>query len=638
MKTRDLAHIAIFLFVCLLYGNSIPNEYSFDDELVTDSNELVRKGVSGIPEIFTTNYVVHENYAVDYRPLVKLSYAIEHELFGANPYISHLINVLIYALTCMILFSVLCNLFRQYVLIYPILATALFIAHPIHTEVVNSLKNRDELLCFLFGLLALAALMRYIQKEQIKYLVIGVLVFLLALLSKLSAITFIAAIPLTLFFIDAANRRSTWISALILTVTAGGFIALELSMLPSMARHFYYIETPLAYVDDLAIKSASIFYSLGYYLRLLVVPHPLGFYYGFNQIPLVGWGNIWAIISLLVYGGLLLWTCTNILRRNTIAFGIGLYLIFVSPYSNVASALPGIVSERGLYAASLGFCIVLAYALLRFTGVGLKQYNDKLGVNKLMLGVSAIILGMYCLKTIDRNFDWKDRLSLISADINHLDNSAKAQQLYAYHLQQAYHTLEDTLEKSELIKKILLHYRKSSNIYPRWSLVQYELGAVYSRDLKEPGKAIPYYQNALALKAEYPDASFGLAQAYEQLGKPDSSVKYYRRTVQLNPKHFISLNKLAVHHYLDGDTSSAFQYNDQLLNVYPNEELPNLNAGNFCLFDNDTIAAIPYFEKVIEINPRNPKLLTFLANYFNEKGASNKSTYYRELAQNHATP
>jgi len=115
-------------------------------------------------------------------------------------------------------------------------------------------------------------------------------------------------------------------------------------------------------------------------------------------------------------------------------------------------------------------------------------------------------------------------------------------------------------------------------------------------------------------------------------------VKYYRRTVQLNPKHFISLNKLAVHHYLDGDTSSAFQYNDQLLNVYPNEELPNLNAGNFCLFDNDTIAAIPYFEKVIEINPRNPKLLTFLANYFNEKGASNKSTYYRELAQNHATP
>jgi len=100
----------------------------------------------------------------------------------------------------------------------------------------------------------------------------------------------------------------------------------------------------------------------------------------------------------------------------------------------------------------------------------------------------------------------------------------------------------------------------------------------------------------------------------------------------------MSLNKLAIHHYLNGDTATAFQYNDELLSVYPNEELPNLNVGNFYLFGNDTAAAIPYFEKVIEINPRNPKLLTFLANYFNEKGASTKSTYYHELAQKHATP
>jgi len=628
MNTRSLVHIGIFFFVCLIYGNSIPNEYSFDDELVTDSNELVRKGFSGIPEIFRTNYVVHENYAVDYRPLVKLSYAIEHELFGANPHISHLINVLIYALTCIILFSVLCNLFRQYILIFPILATALFIAHPIHTEVVNSLKNRDELLCFLFGLLALSSLMRYAQKNQFKYL----------LLSKLSAITFMAAIPLTLFFVDQVKSSKIWLSSIVLAVTAGGFIILEISLLPSVARHFYYIETPIAYVEDIEIKSASILYSLGYYLKLLVVPHPLGFYYGYNQIPLVDWGNIGVVMSFLAYGALLVFACANILKRNTIAFGICLYLIFVSPYSNVASALPGIVSERGLYAASLGFCIALAYALIRFTGVGLKESNNNFGVNKMMLGVSIIILSMYCLKTIDRNFDWKDRLSLMSADINHLNNSAKVQQLYAYHLQKKYYNLEDTLEKSKLIKEILLHYKNSSNIYPRWSLVQYELGSIYSHDLKEPGKAITYYKNALSLKAEYPDASFGLAQAYDQLGKRDSSAKYHLQTIQSNPNHFMSLNKLAIHHYLNGDTATAFQYNDELLSVYPNEELPNLNAGNFYLFGNDTAAAIPYFEKVIKTNPRNPQLLIFLADYFNEKGASTKSTHYHELAQKHATP
>jgi hypothetical protein len=139
------------LFWCSsYYGNIIPNRYSYDDELVTNSNELVRTGFSGIPEIFTPNYVVHENYTVDYRPLVRMSYAIEYELFSANPHISHLINVLIYALTCMILFSVLCNLFRQYVLIFPILITTLFMAHPIHTEVVNSLKKTEMNCCVFF--------------------------------------------------------------------------------------------------------------------------------------------------------------------------------------------------------------------------------------------------------------------------------------------------------------------------------------------------------------------------------------------------------------------------------------------------------------------------------------------------------
>jgi hypothetical protein len=37
----------------------------------------------------------------------------------------------------------------------------LFIAHPIHTEVVGNIKSRDELLCFLFSFLSIHFILKY---------------------------------------------------------------------------------------------------------------------------------------------------------------------------------------------------------------------------------------------------------------------------------------------------------------------------------------------------------------------------------------------------------------------------------------------------------------------------------------------
>ena len=68
----------------------------------------------------------------------------------------------------------------------------------------------------------------------------------------------------------------------------------------------------------------------------------------------------------------------------------------------------------------------------------------------------------------------------------------------------------------------------------------------------------------------------------------------------------------------------------------------SLNVGDYEgileVLQNADDAAASYLDVAIDRNPRNPKLLSFLAKYFNEKGASSKSTYYHELAQKHATP
>src|SRR4051812_28179847 len=148
--------LLIFAFSFLLYFNSVFNDYNMDDELVTQNHRLTSKGISAIPEIFSSPYYEDKSgYRYEYRPMVLVTFAIEHSLFGDHAGVSHFINVLLYSLLCCLLFRVLRKLFKNYNILFPLLITLLFAAHPVHTEVVASIKNRDEILSLLFGLLSL---------------------------------------------------------------------------------------------------------------------------------------------------------------------------------------------------------------------------------------------------------------------------------------------------------------------------------------------------------------------------------------------------------------------------------------------------------------------------------------------------
>ncbi|MBL7883245.1 MAG: hypothetical protein JNL69_04205, partial [Bacteroidia bacterium] len=105
--------LLFFTLSFLIFGKSVSNEYAMDDEYVILNNKQVQKGIKAIPEILTTTYVMDGKQSYEYRPLVKVSYAVEYEIFGANPHISHFINILIYALCISLLFFVLLKLFNS---------------------------------------------------------------------------------------------------------------------------------------------------------------------------------------------------------------------------------------------------------------------------------------------------------------------------------------------------------------------------------------------------------------------------------------------------------------------------------------------------------------------------------------------
>ena len=51
--------LLVLLLVFVTYGNSIKNDYNLDDGYVVsldEGNQQTMKGISGIPELLTTNY------------------------------------------------------------------------------------------------------------------------------------------------------------------------------------------------------------------------------------------------------------------------------------------------------------------------------------------------------------------------------------------------------------------------------------------------------------------------------------------------------------------------------------------------------------------------------------------------------
>lgn len=214
----------LFGLAFLVYMNGLNNGYNMDDYLVTKDHQLTSQGISSVKQIFTSPYYSDANgYSYGYRPIVHLSFAIEHDIFGQNPQAGHFINLLLFGFSVFFLFKLLNLLFGKENYLYTFLACALFAIHPIHTEVVNSLKNRDELLSFFFAVLAGIQLIKYVQKKDIISFLLATLLFLVAILSKKSVYPMVIIIPATLYLIQNISFKHLLYITFALSVPAAIF-------------------------------------------------------------------------------------------------------------------------------------------------------------------------------------------------------------------------------------------------------------------------------------------------------------------------------------------------------------------------------------------------------------------------------
>ncbi len=196
--------LLIFLLAFAQYANTLTHNYAWDDEIVITKNEITQKGLTGLGEIWTTGSYIPQRKV--YRPVTQTTFALEKQFFGNNPAAGHFFNVLYYALCCIFLFFVLKKLFRKAPPLLLFCIAALFVVHPVHTEVVANIKSRDEILALLFSLGSIFYFIKYLDNSKILNIGIAILFFGLGCLSKLNAITILAVFPLIYLFRKAEKK------------------------------------------------------------------------------------------------------------------------------------------------------------------------------------------------------------------------------------------------------------------------------------------------------------------------------------------------------------------------------------------------------------------------------------------------
>ena len=580
-KHTYFAYILIVIACFLLYGNTLQNDYSLDDHYVIENNSKTAKGVKGIPEIFASHYIENKNQSYGYRPVTLATFAIEHEFFGANPFISHLINLLLYVATCLILFLILKRIFREYHWLLPLLTIGLFLIHPIHTEVINNIKSRDELLSFLFALLALRMAIKYTSSKKIRFVAFSLILMLLALMSKLSSLTFLVIIPVTLYFFENLKVRNLIILCLLFLSV---FILFRLSsnfLIDSnnKLREFLFYENPLFLSNgNIITRIPMALYTVAYYLKLLIWPFPLLFYYGYNHVPIVSWSHLSTWMSFIIVIPLIIYTFSKIKTKRVMIFGFVYFFISVSMFSNLVKPVVGIIGERFSYIPSLGICIVFACLILNFFNKNNTIRDISLKKKPILIVFLSLLFISSTFYIIDRNKDWKNRLTLAQNDIKYLNKSVKAHSLLGDYNFKEFKKSKNQSYKTHFSNNAIFHYSESLNIYDKNPEINNNIGVLkYQSGVFNA--SIFYFNEAIDLAKKSGQSNiaisnyyYNLASAYDKLEDFNNSILNFENCLQLDEKNIGAYDKLMKTYFDLKRYEDALKVNIRVLTLYPEND------------------------------------------------------------------
>lgn len=561
-------YIILALVALVLYSNTFQHDYTQDDAIVIYDNMFTTQGIKGIPGIFSNDsffgFFKDKSKATlveggRYRPFTLAMFAIEYQLFGRSPMAGHILNVIWYILLSFMIYIFCTLLFKEFpyikhVSIFAFLVSLLFLAHPVHTEVVANIKGRDEIMSLFFSVTSFIFIIRFIDSNALKDLIIACIIFFAGLLSKENTITFLAVIPAGLMLFRQIPLRKSFLSIIPLLGVSIIFIWIRYTILGAgpvqtgirdLMNDPFIKWTGSNYVPlDWGEKYATVSFTLGKYLQLLIFPHPLTHDYYPRQIPIMRWMDWQVIVSLMSYILLICWTAIGLKKQKVASFSIFYFVATLSIVSNILFPVGTNMAERFLFMPSL------AFSLLSGLGVYILFHRGYLKMAWLIL---ILITGAYTWKTIDRNRVWKNDYTLFTTDVQTSVNSAKVLNAAGGALSTSVVNLEDEIERNRRLEKAIGYLTRAIEIHPRYRNAYLLLGNCYYYTQDFP-KAIAYYDETLKISPGYTDAIKNRRNVYrdagryygEKMGDLNQALFYLKKAYEEMPEDIETIRLLGV--------------------------------------------------------------------------------------------
>jgi len=395
-------------------------------------------------------------------------------------------------------------------------------------------------------------------------------------------------------------------------------------------------------------RMASIFLTMGIYLKLLVFPHPLTHdYYPFHPFrtfaeleagarPYVDWSDPWAAISLLLYAAILGYGLFALYQRikgkkaNIIGYGLLIYFGTFILFSNLFFDIGAFMNERFLFIPSLGYALILSYL---FTGIIEKKLGSKVSLFLLV----ALLFG-FSGKTIARNFAWENDRTLAESDVLTSDGSAKVKMTMGSELLEKAKETANPNEKTKILKQGEQYCLQSLKIYPAYFPPLDIIGNIYFEMGNYPN-SIYYFTQAALKKSNDSRIVTNLevvANTAAQKGDPQSAIKGYETLVSIKrgkerSRIYSSLGEVYGKNL--NDLPSSKKYLAKAIAVDPENAAAYQKIGIVYAMLSQADSALYSFNRSLEIEPENARVMLNLGILYNQMGNTQMGNQYLAKAQ-----
>ena len=684
---RRLHQMIILLLVAVFYGNTLSLDFALDDRMVIlESKSTIEGGWQGTRDIFTqdsfSGYFGNDHTTVAggrYRPMSQFSFMLELQLFAPNvkkqiekngslddynhlhnanneqyfvnskmPFFSHLFNILYFALLCLLIYELLSMLFadfkgEKWFQSLAFIATILYALHPIHTEAVANLKGRDEIFAMLGATTALWCSLKFVDTKHWKWLLFSALAMAFGLFSKENAITFLAVVPLSIFFYTKKTKKKTdylW-TLLPLLIASLFFMLVRSKVLGGLVPHSVVdnvLNDPFLNATRTQ-EVATVLITWAIYCKLLLFPHPLTHDYYPHQIEITNFANPAVWLVLLGCIALTLFALWKLRKRSVLAFGILFFIITFSITSNLLFNVGTFMNERFVFVSSLGFALICGY------GLYLLSANKSLSINKLSVFLLILISLLYGGKTFARNLVWKNDITLFTTDVKTSANSIKCNVSAGGSYLQLWKEHHKERDKQLAYKYLNKALTLDSHSFNGWLLLgelkftdkdyQGAYEAYHNATLINPGSQMAQDNAAKMLQAQdnaeldvvtaMLDAAIAHSNA-EQLAEALRRTDAYLAQHPANAHAYNVKGNILARGY--GQLDAAIQLFEQAVQLDPTYGSAYENIGIAYALKHDFAKAETFLQKALNLDPSNENVRSNLQRMYIDSGQPAKAKQY----------